>query len=146
MVRFVLIYFIMQHLSSQVSLILALAWTICGPVQYTVTTQDCRVNNNVSCLLTSCKREGNKSWSDLKTILWRVNSAQSVYTMGGNLYVLFPPGKIFLLCPHCVFTANMEICVRTQILTSSWFLKPLKMLCFATTGTVLRQVSWQWTN
>lgn len=107
----------------------------------TVTTQDCRVNNSFSCLLTSCNREGNKSWSDLKTILWRVNSAQSVFTTGGNLYVLFPPGKIFLLCPHSVFTAHMEICMRTKILTSSSFLKPLKMLCFATTGTVLRQMS-----
>lgn len=40
------------------------------------------------------------------------NSAQRVFTAGGELYVVFPLGNIFLLRPYNVCTANKrDLCV-----------------------------------
>lgn len=36
------------------------------------------------------------------------NSAQRVFTAGGELYVVFPLGNIFLLRPYDVCTANKK--------------------------------------
>lgn len=70
-------------------------------------------------LTTSWEREGNKAGkSENNTVESKLlkNSAQHVFTVGGELYVVLPLGKIFLLCPHDVCIANNGICESTDLI------------------------------
>lgn len=57
------------------------------------------------------------------------NSAQRDFTMGGELYVVFPLGKIFLLCPYSVCIANNGICENTDFITLNFEAIDDALLC-----------------
>ncbi len=95
---------------------------ILGLVKQKFSTPYCKINSNFCrALMTSGKKAREIELVRLVNITCLTsenklleNSAQRDFTLGGELYVVFPPGKIFLLCPYSVCTANKRICKRTQ--------------------------------